>query len=483
VIHRGGIALLASALIAWCACANGSDEPTGVPHSAYEGARLERNAVITDDEMRLAVPSATVSFPNSVRLENAATGSAQLPSSALDLTRKPPSLWDRIRNGFGMPDLANPQVREEEQWYSARQEYLKRTIARSSRYLYYIVDELQKRNMPSEIALLPFIESAYNPTALSTARASGIWQFMPSTGKLYGLRQDYWYDGRRDIVAATRAALDYLENLYDMFGSWDLALAAYNWGENGVTRAIAKNTAQGLPTDYQNLTMPTETRYYVPKLQAVKNIIAHPEKYGITLADVPNQPYFVAVSAPRHLDVKEAAKLADMPYSEFKSLNPGLNRPIIQSDGRHLLVPVDKADIFTTNLQNAPASPVSWQPYAFKPGDTIISVAERHHVSVAQLRAMNGIDTRTRVGAGSTLLVPVKAGAEQDELATPHIVQAAAPHKKSTAAHKSHGATKAAHAAPKKHTTVASHGTPRKAAAHEPSHKLLVAQRSKTHTQ
>ena len=197
----------------------------------------------------------------------------------------------RIRNGFGLPDMSSPLVREQEEWFAKRPDYISRVVARSSRYLYYIVEQMQKRNMPSEIALLPIIESAYNPVAYSRAHASGIWQFIPSTGKMYGLQQNFWYDGRRDVTAATNAALDYLEKLYEMFGSWDLALAAYNWGEGAVSRSIARNVAKGLPTDYRSLTMPAETRYYMPKLQAVKNIVANPTQFGIDLADVANQPY------------------------------------------------------------------------------------------------------------------------------------------------------------------------------------------------
>jgi len=215
---------------------------------------------------------------------------APFAPTLMDLTLRPTSLWQRIRNGFGLPDMSSPLVREQEEWFAKRPDYISRIVTRSSRYLYYIVEQIEKRNMPSEIALLPIIESAYNPVAYSRAHASGIWQFIPSTGKMYGLQQNFWYDGRRDVTAATNAALDYLEKLYEMFGSWDLALAAYNWGEGAVSRSIARNVAKGLPTDYRSLTMPAETRYYMPKLQAVKNIVANPTQFGIDLADVANQP-------------------------------------------------------------------------------------------------------------------------------------------------------------------------------------------------
>ena len=340
---------------------------------------------------------------------------AQSPAM-MDLTTAPTSLWTRIRLGFGLPDVASPLVREQEEWYANRPDYIKRTVARSSRYLHYIVEEVQKRGMPTEIALLPIIESAYNPVAYSRAHASGIWQFIPSTGKNYGLQQNFWYDGRRDVMAATTAALDYLEKLYEMFGSWDLALASYNWGENAVARAIAKNLARGLPTDYQNLTMPQETRYYIPKLQAVKNIIANPAQYGIELAEVPNQPYFVAVTTTKHIDVKLAAKLANVPLEEFVSLNPGYSRPVIRANSEQtLLLPTDKADTFRTNLENHDQPLVSWQAYKLKAGDSIDRIASRHNISVAQLKQVNSISARRRIGPGSTLLVPASGGA------TPHL--------------------------------------------------------------
>ena len=346
--------------------------------------------------------------------------SAQAPVAAdppplpatMDLTAAPVGLWQRIRNGFGLPDLSSPLVREQEEWYANRQEYISRTVARSSRYLYHIVEAVEKRGMPSEIALLPIIESAYNPVAYSHAHASGIWQFIPSTGKRYGLQQNFWYDGRRDVMAATQAALDYLETLYEMFGSWDLALAAYNWGENAVSRAIAKNLAKGLPTDYQSLTMPKETRYYVPKLQAVKNIIADPARYGIALEEVANQPYFVAVTTTRHIDVKLAARLAEVPLEEFISLNPAYSRPVIRVDGEQtLLLPADKADTFRANLENHNQPLVSWQTYKLKSGEGVEHVARRHGLSVAQLKQVSGFAGRRRVPPGSTLLVPAGGSA------------------------------------------------------------------------
>jgi membrane-bound lytic murein transglycosylase D len=370
-----------------------------------------------------------------------AGGAPDSPVPALmDLTTVPASLWQRIRNGFGLPDIATPLVREQEEWYANRPDYLKRTVERSSRYLYHIVEEVEKRGMPTEIALLPIIESAYNPTAYSRAHASGIWQFIPETGKRYGLQQNFWYDGRRDVMAATAAALDYLDKLYDQFGSWDLALASYNWGENAVARAIAKNLANGLPTDYLSLTMPLETRYYIPKLQAVKNLIANPARFGIELAEVPNRPYFVAVAATRNIDVKLAARLADVTLGEFVSLNPGHNRPVIRADGtRSLLLPANKADAFVSNLENHGQPLVSWQAYKLKSGESIDRIAARHRISVAELKQINSITGKRRVAAGSTLLVPggTSATPHLPDLPTPPVTLAKArPKMAPKAAHK-----------------------------------------------
>lgn len=407
---------------------------------------------IADDESTEAVPVAESEsappsvVPDSPDANAADVPSAQMPAAAerpqvptlMDLTTAPTSLWQRIRNGFGLPDIATPLVREQEEWFANRPDYIQRTVARSSRYLYHIVEEVEKRGMPSEIALLPIIESAYNPVAYSRAHASGIWQFIPSTGKLYGLQQNFWYDGRRDVIAATNAALDYLEKLYDMFGSWDLALAAYNWGEGGVSRAILKNLAKGLPTDYRSLTMPLETRYYIPKLQAVKNIIANPAQYGIELADIPNQPYFVAVTTTKHIDVKLAARLADVPIEEFVSLNPAYSRPVIRASGEQtLLLPTDKANAFVSNLESHGQPLVSWQAYQLKAGDNLDRVATRHRISVAQLKQINSITGKRRVGPGSTLLVPASGSAAPHlpDLPAPPVAVAKAPKKSGKYAH------------------------------------------------
>jgi membrane-bound lytic murein transglycosylase D len=324
---------------------------------------------------------------------------------------RPANLWVRIRKGFAMPDIDNPLVRDWEQWYSSRPDYVARMVERGRRVMFHVVEEVERRKMPSEIALLPMIESAYNPQAYSRAHASGMWQFIPSTGKLYGLEQNWWYDGRRDIIAATNAALDYLEKLYGMFGSWELALASYNWGEGAVGRAVARNQARGLPTDYESLNMPSETRNYLPKLQAVKNIISDPARYGLALADIPNESYFAAITTPRHIDVELAARFAEIPIEEFRFLNPAHNKPVINADASETIVlPKDKVEVFRANIAKHTEPLVSWQAYTVKRGERIEKIAARYGMSVAELRHVNHISPRSRLVPGQPLLVPVKAG-------------------------------------------------------------------------
>jgi membrane-bound lytic murein transglycosylase D len=318
-------------------------------------------------------------------------------------------LWERIVAGYAMPDLEGPLVEKWEQWYSARPEYVARMVDRSRRYLYHIVTEVTARGMPTEIALLPMIESAFNPTAMSVSRASGIWQFIPSTGKHYGLKQDFWVDSRRDVVAATDKALEYLSKLHDDFDDWQLALAGYNWGEGNVSKAIAHNKARGLPTGYENLTMPAETRNYLPKLQAVKNIVRDPERYGLALADIPDAPFFTVVKTSRKMDTKRAAEIAELSLDEFLALNPQHNRPVIAgADEQSILLPIDNAEIFAAKLELTEQPLVSWQAYRLKDGETLPQVAAKFGMSIETLRAVNGIGPRSRVPVGHALLVPAQ---------------------------------------------------------------------------
>ena len=340
----------------------------------------------------------------------------QVNSFPITATEPPKELWDRIRRGFAMPNLQNELVTDREQWYASRPDYIQRMTERSSKYLFHIVEELERRQMPTELALLPFIESAFNPQAVSSAKAAGMWQFMPATGKYFALKQNVFRDDRRDVLASTRAALDYLQKLHGMFGDWHLALAAYNWGEGSVGRAIAKNQKVGLGTSYEELNMPAETRLYVPKLQAVKNIVANPQAFSAELPLIENHPYFQQVQITRDIDVALAARLADVQIEDFKALNPSARRPVILAAGTpHILLPWDNALVFQRNFdaytQGQYASWTAWTaPITMNPTE-----AARHTgMNESDLRSMNNIPPRMLIKAGSTLLVPRTALMEND---------------------------------------------------------------------
>jgi membrane-bound lytic murein transglycosylase D len=332
------------------------------------------------------------------------------PIPTIDLTTPPDDLWQRMRNGFAMPDLESPLVVDRQAWYLNRPDFLRRVFARSKPYLFHIVSELEKRGMPTELALLPIVESSYNPLAHSPARALGMWQFIPSTGKNYNLQQNWWLDQRRDIIASTSAALDYLQYIYQMHGDWQLALASYNWGEGAVGRAIAKNQAKGKPTDYMSLTMPNETRFYVPKLQAIKNIVARPELFGITLDRIANTPYFETIELNDDMDVALAARFAEIPVDEFIALNPAYSRPVmLGSANSPVVIPADKMQVFLRNLEKHEQQDKalsSWLSHTLKVGEKIDAVATRYGTNGTRLRLLNGITKRTKIGPGFTLLVP-----------------------------------------------------------------------------
>ena len=326
-----------------------------------------------------------------------------------DVPMPDPDLWSRIRFGFALEPLDSPLVAEQEDWYASRPDYIKRFVDRGTLYLHYIVEQVEKRHMPTEIALLPVIESAFTPKAASRAKASGLWQFIPSTGKNFGLKQTWWVDKRNDIMAATDAALSYLERLHEQFGSWELALAAYNCGEGCVSRAIAWNQKHGLPTDYLSLTrLPPETRAYVPKLMAVKNIVLSPATYGIDLDSLPDQPYFTTVEAPAKIDVKLAAKLAGMSEEEFVALNPEHRKPVASGT---LVVPLDKAEAFKENLEAYDKPLVSWTTYNAHRGEYVDTIARRHGLTRRELMAVNDtlrLDKRGRLRSAGPVLVPIK---------------------------------------------------------------------------
>jgi membrane-bound lytic murein transglycosylase D len=368
----------------------------------------------------LKVVTALLALAGAPAFGHASTASATpaaprvLPSAFDDVDDVPmpdPDLWQRIRIGFSLDPLDSPLVEEQEDWYASRPDYIKRFVDRGSLYLHYIVEQVEKRHMPTEIALLPVVESAFTPKAASRAKASGLWQFIPSTGKNFGLKQNWWVDNRNDIVAATDAALAYLERLHEQFGTWELALAAYNCGEGCVSRAIAWNQRRGLPTDYLSLRLPPETRNYVPKLIAVKNIVLSPATYGIELDSLPDQPYFTTVQAPAKIDVKLAAKLAGMSVEDFVALNPAHRKPVAFASGGTLVVPLDKAETFKENLEAYDKPLVSWTTYTAKRGEAIDSIARRHGLTRHELLAVNDslrLDKRGRLRFGGPVLVPLK---------------------------------------------------------------------------
>lgn len=324
------------------------------------------------------------------------------------------TVWTRVRDGFKIPNMENSVVDENLAKYSKRPDYLQRMANRSQKYLYHIIEEVTARGMPTEIALLPFVESAFVTNAKSRVKAAGLWQFMPATGKHYELDQTMWKDERYDVLQSTAAALTYLQRLHDEFDDWPLAFAAYNWGEGNVRRAIKRNQSLGLPTDYMSLKMPAETRNYYPKLQAIKNIVQNPNDYGIKLPTIYNEPFFVQIFKDQDIDVKRAAKLAGMSHEEFSTLNPSFNRPVIVASHNHsMLMPTDKLDQFIENLvayrtSGKPFS--SWTTYRVQPEDTVAAIARKAHMTEAALREANQIPAGRRIKPGSLVLVSKSSG-------------------------------------------------------------------------
>ncbi len=401
------IALLASS--SWWV-GSGCATPSGPVVTGTSGDPTHPNAPSRDQPVVAAEASATpLAAAEALPAAVAAPVDPLRPEISVDLddAAARTDLWARVRRGFRMPDLDTDLVRDRERWYASRPDYVDRMTTRGSRYLFHIVEELEARRMPTELALLPFIESAFNPQAMSSAKASGMWQFMPATGRDFALKQNIFRDDRRDVLASTRAALDYLQRLHRQFGDWHLALAAYNWGEGSVQRAIARNQKIGLPTDYLSLKMPEETRYYVPKLQAVKNIVAAPEAFALTLPALANHPYFLGVPIQRDIDIDLAARLAGMSLDEFKTLNPQMNKPVILAAGTpQVLLPYDNASAFVRKLSEHRAPLASWTawiaPRTMRPADAARQVG----MSEALLCDVNRIPPRMLVKAGSTLLVP-----------------------------------------------------------------------------
>ncbi len=320
-------------------------------------------------------------------------------------------LWARLRRGYQIPIEDNPRIQAEFNWYARHPSYMQRVSERAQRYMFHIVEALEARNMPLEIALLPIVESAFDPFAYSHGRASGMWQIIPGTGKMLGLKQNWWYDGRRDVMASTEAALTYLERLHKRFdGDWLLALASYNSGAGNVSKAIRKNKKRGLPLDFWHLDLPRETKAYVPRLLALSKLIADPVAQNISLTPIFNRPHFAPVQIGSQIDLAQAASLAGIDMDVLYHLNPGFNRWATDPRGPHeLLVPFDKAQAFAEKVAAIPENErVSWERYTIRSGDSLSTIAKKYDVSVATLRSINALRGST-IRAGKTLMVPVAA--------------------------------------------------------------------------
>lgn len=322
-------------------------------------------------------------------------------------------LFDRLRAGFKLDDADQRDVDSQLAWYTSHPQYLDRVWERSERFLYHIVTELEARDMPLELALLPVVESAYEPFAYSRSRASGLWQFIPGTGTRFGLKQNWWYDGRRDVLESTRAALDYMQFLHDQFdGDWLLAIAAYNSGELTVQRAIERNLAAGLPVDFWHLKLPHETTAYVPKLLAMARVVKTPEDYGLEFEPVANEPYFARIDTGGQIELAVAADLAGVDLEELTNLNPAFNRWATDPEGPYsLLLPVETAETFQTALAAlTPDERVRTSLYKVRAGDTVANVARRNGTTTAALREINGLRS-DRLSQGFALKVPASGSA------------------------------------------------------------------------
>ncbi|MEW7977582.1 MAG: LysM peptidoglycan-binding domain-containing protein [Candidatus Sedimenticola endophacoides] len=356
-----------------------------------------------------ATPSAT---PTKRVTDRQAPTAAKPPLKQVGTQPTPPGdLWQRVRDGFAMRTRNNPRIERERERFLRHPKYLERIRDRAATYLHHIVTETERRGMPLELTLLPVVESAFQPFAYSPGRAAGIWQFIPSTGKEYGLKQNWWYDGRRDIIQATDAALDYLQASAEQFdGDWELALAAYNAGAGTVGRAIKRNERQGKPLDYWSLKLPRETQRYVPKLLAVAQIVADPEAHGVDLPKIEDRPVFTSVDIGSQLDLALAAEMAGITIEELYRLNPGFNRWATAPGGPHRLnLPLERVEAFKAALAGLPDEQrLTWKRYRIRNGDTLGGIAARHHTTVALLKEVNKIPGNA-IRAGKHLLIPISA--------------------------------------------------------------------------
>jgi membrane-bound lytic murein transglycosylase D len=325
-------------------------------------------------------------------------------------------IWDRLRDGLALPGREHALARAHAEWFGRHQDYLDRVAERARPFLHLIAEAVEERGMPAEIALLPVVESAFRPFAYSPGRAAGLWQFIPGTGRLYGLKQTWWYDGRRDVAASTRAALDYLQRLHRRFGGdWLLAIAAYNCGEGNVSKAIRKNRRRGKPVDFWSLDLPRETRGYVPRLLGLSRVVADPAAYGVRLSPLPDAPYLAQVDMGGQMDLALAAEMADLPLEEVYRLNPGFNRWATDPEGPHrLLLPLDRAEGFRERLaQLPPEGRIRWRRHRIRNGETLSHIAKRYRTTVAMLKTVNDL-SGTTIRAGAYLLIPVAQGDPED---------------------------------------------------------------------
>ncbi|MEW5756066.1 MAG: LysM peptidoglycan-binding domain-containing protein [Pseudomonadota bacterium] len=419
--HVGLAALLVACLdLTGCAAPaakqefQASDQPVSLEStSETPAASSQDDAVIVRTS---AEPVAPESAPTDAQAGNEpeswTNASDSLPSDSQVATQpeseSSSNLWQRLRAGFALPDRDHPGVESDRQWFLGHQDYIQRTLERARPYLFYIVEEVQIRGMPMDIALLPIVESAFQPFAYSHGRAAGIWQFIPGTGRLYGLKQNWWYDGRRDVYASTQSALNLLQDLQKQFnGDWLLALAAYNSGAGTVSRAIKKNQQLGKPTDYWSLDLPKETRGYVPKLLAITDVVDKADEYGISLLDIPNEPYFAVVDVASQIDLGVAAELAGIETDDMYRLNPGFNRWATDPEGpHHLLVPLASAQGFSEALAQLPEDQrVKWVRHKVESGETLNTIAKKYHTSTALVAEVNDLRSHA-LRAGNYLLIP-----------------------------------------------------------------------------
>lgn len=379
-----------------------------------EGEPAPANIAIIDNEADEDAEASSVDSPNTNAHKPVVDPNsiAESPRGAAHAIKNTDAdIWARIRARLSIPGRDHARVQFSKEWYSKRQDYLDRTIGRATPYLHYIIEEVERRNMPSELALLPFVESAFQPLANSHSSAAGIWQFIPSTARHYGLKLNWWYDGRRDIHASTNAALDYLQKLGNQFnGDWQLALAAYNAGEGTVQRAIDRNRAAGAPTDYWSLKLPKETRAYVPWLLAISEIVADPDKYDVTLNTIPDVPYLATITADSQIDLALAAELAEIPLEEIHKLNPAFNRWVTDPDGpHHLLLPIEKIESFKEKLAALPMEKrVRWTRHEVKKSESLSKIARLYGTTTELLREINKLSGNL-AKAHTNLLIPVHA--------------------------------------------------------------------------